>query len=192
MILQKSDKLIIKIVETEEERLKAFLVRGIVYLEEQKCPYNEEFDLNDFTATQIIGLIDNEPILTARIRYFSNFAKLERVAIRKPYRKQGYAHKLIKYMIEFCLKKGYTKLYMHAQIRLKHFDEKYSFHQIGTPFYFSGYDYIEMVGNFKKNYNPEKYIKIAPLHLDRSEGNFDKANALELSAKNKPGNIIAI
>lgn len=64
-----SKKLVIKIVENEEERLKAFLIRGIVYMHEQECPYEEEFDLNDFTATQIIGLIDNEPILTARIRY---------------------------------------------------------------------------------------------------------------------------
>ena len=37
-------------------------------MEEQDCPYDEEFDLNDYTSTHIIGLNGTEPILTARNR----------------------------------------------------------------------------------------------------------------------------
>ncbi|KAF1042876.1 MAG: Acetyltransferase [Herbaspirillum frisingense] len=86
----KTDDLTIKVVEDETERLKAMLVRGIVYMHEQQCPFHEEFDLNDHTATQIIGLTDaGEPVLTARVRYFNGFAKIERLSIRSEYRGKG-------------------------------------------------------------------------------------------------------
>jgi predicted GNAT family N-acyltransferase len=165
-----NNDLVIKIVETEEEKLKAFIVRGIVYMEEQNCPFMEEFDSNDFSATQIVGLIGEEPVLTARIRYFRDFAKLERIAIRKKYRNNGYGHKLIKFMITFCLRKGYRKLYMHAQVGLKRFYEKYSFKQIGKSFNFSNYDYIEMLGEFDKRADPSLYMECNPLKLNQPEG----------------------
>lgn len=187
-----SNQLEIKIVENEDEKLKAFLVRGIVYIEEQDCPYEEEFDLNDFSSTLIVGVIGSEPVLTARIRYFDNFAKLERVAIRKKYRQRGYAHRLIKFMIDCCRRKGYSKLYMHAQIRLKNFYEEYNFHQIGEEFSFSDYEYIEMVCLFKNAYNPEMYMTEQPLLLDRSDGHPYEKNELEKSADRADNRYIAV
>jgi predicted GNAT family N-acyltransferase len=189
----KSKELVIKVVENEEERLKAFLIRGIVYMHEQQCPYAEEFDLNDFTATQIIGLIGNEPILTARIRYFSDFAKLERLAIRTEYRNCGCGHKLIQFLIKFCLGKGYQKLYLHAQSRLEAFYSQYKFKRTGDTFYFSDHSYIEMLAEYKNinesNVNfrrPYQLIGKEPLIIDRPEGNHSVVGPLEKSLERLP------
>jgi predicted GNAT family N-acyltransferase len=178
-----SKELTIKIVENEDERLKAMLVRAIVYMHEQQCPFSEEFDLNDHTSTQIIGLDQNgEPILTARIRYFNQLAKIERLAIRSEYRGRGYAHRLLDFMLTLCRQKGYSRFYLHAQARLQFFYEGYGFRPVGGDFAFSDHDYIEMVlEDSAKQPQPCQQIGQWPMFLNRPENNLDQAGPLECS-----------
>lgn len=170
----------IKIVQNEEERLKAFVVRSIVYIHEQNCPYGEEFDLNDFSATQILGQIAGEPVLTARIRYFGGFAKLERLAIRPQYRGVGYGHQLLKFMLGFCREKGFQNFYLHAQERLQTFYEGYGFKRVGDSFAFSDHGYIEMVASLDLS-NPGVPFGQNPMFLNRPEGAWDCAGPIEAS-----------
>jgi len=150
----------IRIVKNEQDLAKAFAVRAIVYMHEQRCPYDEEFDLNDFTATQIVGTLNGDPILTARIRYFSGFAKLERLAIRPEHRGKGFGHSLLQFMLNICEQKGYREFYLHAQKRLKPFYERYGFKTIGDSFSFSDHDYLEMYAN----------QTVSPVHLTLAAG----------------------
>ena len=76
----------LKVVNTAEELQQAFAIRSIVFMGEQRCPYNEEFDGNDFAATHILGLVDGEPAVTGRVRYFGEFVKFERFAVRPEFR----------------------------------------------------------------------------------------------------------
>jgi predicted GNAT family N-acyltransferase len=180
----KKSGLIIKIVENEEERLKAMLVRAIVYMHEQQCPFSEEFDLNDHTSTQIIGLgKDAEPVLTARIRYFNNVAKFERLAIRSEHRGHGYGHRLLSFMLNLCRKKGFSCVYLHAQARLKPFYEGYGFRAVGDDFGFSDHDYIEMVLQEQEaQHQPSQQIGYKPMLLNRPENNLDHTGPLEYRA----------
>jgi predicted GNAT family N-acyltransferase len=171
-------QLVIKVVENEREQLQAFLIRGIVYIHEQKCPFAEEFDGNDFTATQIIGYVSGEPVLTARIRYFGSFAKLERLAVRSEFRNQGLGHRLLTYMLELCRRKGYRKIYLHAQCRLEKFYEGYGFRKIGKEFGFSEYEYIEMVAFLNEKSNTLA-LGSHPMVLNRPEGLWDQSGPLE-------------
>ncbi|MFJ3045389.1 GNAT family N-acetyltransferase [Herbaspirillum chlorophenolicum] len=166
-----TEKLTIKIVEDETERLKAMLVRAIVYMHEQKCPFHEEFDLNDHTATQIIGLAgDGEPVLTARIRYFNGFAKIERLSIRSEYRGKGYGHRLLSFALQLCRQKGFSQFYLHAQLRYENFYSEYGFKPVGGNFGFSDYEYAEMVlVDAEPHAQPSKQIGIAPMTLNRPE-----------------------
>lgn len=175
------EALTIKIVETEDERLKAMLVRAIVYMHEQQCPFSEEFDLNDHTSTQIIGLDQaGEPILTARIRYFNGLAKIERLAIRSEYRGRGYAHRLLSFMLNLCRQKGFTSFYLHAQARLQFFYEGYGFRPVGGDFAFSDHDYIEMLLEESAE-QPQAVQQVGhwPMFLNRPENNLDQAGPLE-------------
>jgi predicted GNAT family N-acyltransferase len=179
----KQSSLYIKIVESEEERLKAMLIRAIVYMHEQQCPFNEEFDLNDHTATQIIGLVDGEPVLTARIRYFNGFAKIERLAIRSEYRGIGYGHQLLSFILNVCRQKGFSKFYLHAQARLQPFYEGYGFRAKGNEFGFSDHGYVEMVLHEGAIYpQPSLQIGVQPMVLNRPENNLTFSGPLERRA----------
>ena len=49
------------IVRDAEELMQTFAVRSAVYMAEQDCPYEEEFDGNDYTSTHILGRVDGKP-----------------------------------------------------------------------------------------------------------------------------------
>lgn len=174
----------IKIVQCQEDLMKTFLVRAIVYMHEQQCPYEEEFDLNDYSATQILGTIEGEPVLTARIRYFGDFAKLERLAIRKEYRGLGLGHKLLQFMMRICIKKGFCKMYLHAQSRLAPFYEDYGFEVVKSTFAFSDHDYLEMVANL--DIPKADYLSKDPMISNRPEGKWDEPGPIEREVSQQP------
>ncbi|SFS30709.1 GNAT family N-acetyltransferase [Marininema halotolerans] len=179
-----SEKLSIRVVETEDDRMKTFLVRGIVYMHGQQCPYREEFDRNDSSATQILGTVGEEPVLTARIRYFGGFVKFERLGIREEYRGKGYGHQLIQFMMEFAEKKGYRRFYLHAQTRLEEFYQQYGFKRVGDTFNFSDHGYIEMVAGgqgFASSTETEEWVGKEPLRLNRPEGSMEEEGPMEES-----------
>ncbi len=170
--------LTIRVASNSEDQLKAFLIRGMVYMHEQQCPYREEFDLNDYAATQIIGLLGGEPVLTARVRYFQDFVKLERLAVRSEYRGRGFGHHLIEYLLWFCRSKGFRKVYLHAQARLQQFYEGHGFIRIGRNFRFSDYDYVEMACSIDLNASSPK-IGNPPDRINRPEGILELPGPLE-------------
>ena len=95
---------------------------------EQECPYDEEFDGNDLcAATHILGFIDDEPVACLRVRFFADFAKIERLAVRHEYRNSRLSFKIVWAGIELARKKGYRKLYGHAQDRLVKFWSRFGF-----------------------------------------------------------------
>lgn len=176
-----NEKLIIKVVESPDELLKAFLVRGIVYMQEQECPYVEEFDQNDFAATQIVGLIDGEPVLTGRIRYFDSFAKIERIAVRPQFRGRGYGHDLLEFMMTFCFRKGFKKLYLHANAVLEGFYRRYGFVRLREEFAFSDHRYVEMALTVLENPLLSLNLEHDPLTLNRPEGKWEEEGPMERS-----------
>src|SRR4030095_7600217 len=69
-------ELSIAIARTLEDVMRVMTIRSAVYMAEQECPYEEEFDGNDFSATHLIGYVGNEPAGCLRVRYFADFAKI--------------------------------------------------------------------------------------------------------------------
>ncbi|WP_342642795.1 GNAT family N-acetyltransferase [Rhodoligotrophos ferricapiens] len=172
----------IKIVDCIEDMMKVFAIRSAVYLSEQDCPYEEEFDGNDFSASHLLGYIGDEPVACMRIRYFADFAKLERFAVRQAYRKSRMAMTMAKAAIELCRMKGYTKIYGHAQDPLVSFWARFG----GKPveprreLIFSDYRYTEIVIEVEPH--PEALsLKTDPYVLIRPEGQWDKPGVLDRS-----------
>ena len=62
----------VSVVTTPEALAQAFAIRSQVYIGEQKCPYEEEFDGNDFCATHFVAYIDGEPAGTLRVRHLDH------------------------------------------------------------------------------------------------------------------------
>ena len=45
----------VKVAWSIEEMMQAFAIRSAVFMADQNCPYAEEFDGNDFSATHVVA-----------------------------------------------------------------------------------------------------------------------------------------
>src|SRR5260370_9868379 len=98
------DPVTVDVVRSMDQMARVIAIRGAIYMGEQHCPFEEEFDGNDFSATHLICHKDGEPVGCMRIRYFADFAKLERLAVRSEARGPGLAGVLLYAAIELCRK----------------------------------------------------------------------------------------
>jgi predicted GNAT family N-acyltransferase len=166
-----------------EDIARVMAIRSAVYISEQECPYEEEFDGNDFCATHLIGYVGNEPVATLRLRFFADFAKLERVAVRHEFRNSRIAFELVKAATEFSRQKGYRRLYGHARKSLQKFWTRLGFRPFegGAELVFSGHDYVEML--LEMDRHPEAIaIGANPYLIIRPEGRWHEPSLLERSA----------
>ena len=51
----------IKLASTSDELMQCYMLRAAVFMGEQHCPYWEEFDGNDYTASHLMLYVDGEP-----------------------------------------------------------------------------------------------------------------------------------
>lgn len=123
-----------KVVQSLDELVKAFIVRGIVFIEEQRTSYSTEIDEHDHASVHIIGEVGDEPFAAARIRFQGEYAKLERLAIRKDWRGKGYGDQLIDFMINVARDCGFRKFKLHAQVKAREFYSKHGFKVVGDTF----------------------------------------------------------
>ena len=138
------DKLKIKLAETSEELKQILDIRKIVFIEEQKVPKEVEIDEYEKEATYFIAYLKSEPVGCARIRY-KDFAKLERIAVVKKYRKQGIGTKITNYLIDYCHKKNIYDIHINSQLYVVDFYEKIGFKKVGEIFYEAGIKHVEMI-----------------------------------------------
>ncbi|HWL03719.1 MAG TPA: GNAT family N-acetyltransferase [Xanthobacteraceae bacterium] len=174
----------VTVARSLDDVLRAFSVRGAVYMAEQHCPYDEEFDGNDFSATHLIGYCNDEPVGCMRIRYFAGFAKLERLAVRAEHRGSGIAGRLVEAAVDLCRMKGYRTIYAHSQKRLLEFWAKHGFGALegGKEFNFSDFDYVEVVLDTAPH--PQAItLGIDPYVIIRPEGRWHVPGVLEKSAQ---------
>jgi predicted GNAT family N-acyltransferase len=176
------DSVSVRVVRSLDEMARVIAIRGAIYMGEQHCPFEEEFDGNDFSATHLICHKDGEPVGCMRIRYFADFAKLERLAVRSEGRGSGLAGVLLDAAIELCRKKGYRVLYAHSQKRFLKVWEQRGFRRMGSrELVFSDFDYVEVKLETEKH--PQSItLSDDPYVLIRPEGNWDTPGILERSA----------
>jgi predicted GNAT family N-acyltransferase len=176
------DSITVDVVRSMDQMARVIAIRGAIYMGEQHCPFEEEFDGNDFSATHLICHKDGEPVGCMRIRYFADFAKLERLAVRSEGRGSGLAGVLLDAAIELCRKKGYRVLYAHSQKRFLKVWEQRGFRRMGArELVFSDFDYVEVKLETEKH--PQSItLSDDPYVLIRPEGNWDTPGILERSA----------
>jgi predicted GNAT family N-acyltransferase len=172
----------VTVARSIEDMMRVVSIRSAVFIAEQECPYLEEFDGNDFSSTHLLGYVGNEPAACLRIRYFADFAKIERLAVRKEFRKLRVSLQLVEAAIELCQAKGYQRLYGHAQKRLVKFWSQFGFEVLdeAREFVFSDFDYVEMHMVAARRPNAIT-IGVDPYLIIRPEGRWHRPGVLEQS-----------
>ncbi|HEY0236557.1 MAG TPA: N-acetyltransferase, partial [Afipia sp.] len=118
-----------------------------------------------------------------RVRFFADFLKFERMAIRKEFRKSRAAIELAHAGLKLGQKKGYRHAYAHSQARLVTFWSRFGFRPLegSKPFVFSDYDYVEIVADIERD--PDAVTLGAdPYMIIRPEGRWHVPGVLEQSA----------
>lgn len=174
----------VSVARTIEDIFKVFSVRSATYLAEQFCLYEEEFDGNDFCATHWLGTVDGDAAGCIRARFFGDFAKLERLAIRAEYRTSRLAFKLVRTAINHCRHKGYNTLFGHSRLDLQPFWKVFGFRLVeGRPrLEFANIQYVEMRLDLPQC-DGRITIDEAPLRLLRPEGSWDVPGPFEQPPK---------
>ncbi len=174
----------IRVAASLSDLMQVVAIRGAVYMGEQACPYDEEFDGNDFCAMHLIGSIGDEPAGCMRIRFFADFAKLERLAVRHEFRGTPLVFEIARAAKELCRVKGYTRIYGHALERLIPFWKRLGARPMEPrrPVIFSDFSYTEMLIPTERHPNALS-LESDPYVLIRPEGEWDKPGPLEVSAQ---------
>lgn len=171
----------IKLASTSDEMMQCFMLRAAVFMGEQECPYWEEYDGNDYTASHLILYVDGEPAASIRVRWFAGFAKLERAIILKRYRSYGLFLPFVNWAKEFCRKKGYPKAYLHGQKRLWPIFEKDGFRKVDDKvFHFSDHEYGAFACDLEVGPDAPTVLT-DPMVLNRPEDRLDMPGILEES-----------
>jgi predicted GNAT family N-acyltransferase len=159
-------------------------IRSVVYMGEQFCPYEEEFDGNDIAgATHLIARIGNQPVGVVRLRWFCDFAKLERLTVMPHCRGGTVPRALLDAAFELAAKKGYRRIMGHTQVRLAPVLMRLGKVKVRTGrkrFTFSDHEYVETIRELTP---PDDAVTIDsdPLVVLRPEGAWDRPGVLDRS-----------
>lgn len=168
------------VVHSMSELMEVTAIRAATYMAEHNCPYVEEFDGNDFSCTHLLGRVGESPSGCLRIRFFSSFAKIERLAVVKSARHTRLADHLINAAIELCRKKGYCNIYGHSDEKVVALWKRHGFQpRTGkATFSFSGLQLIE--GDLKLDQaNDVIDLQTDPMIINRPEGQWHRSGVLE-------------
>lgn len=124
-------------------------IRTVVFIEEQACPPEEEWDAFDATSVHVVAWLDGEPVGTARWRTVGAgaqaAAKLERFAVLPAYRGRGIGRRLVAHLMREARAAGHVRLILHAQAYLEAFYREFGFRPVGERFSEVGIPHVKMV-----------------------------------------------
>ncbi|MBC7398638.1 MAG: GNAT family N-acetyltransferase, partial [Mucilaginibacter sp.] len=111
---------------------KVFAIRREVFVGEQNCPPELEWEHED-ESTHFLATVDGVPAGASRWRKTDNGYKLERFAVLKQFRGQGVAQELVRTVLA-DLPADADYIYLNAQILAVGLYEKFRFVAEGPQF----------------------------------------------------------
>jgi predicted GNAT family N-acyltransferase len=122
---------------------KVFAIRREVFVDEQNCPPELEWEFED-ESTHFLATVDGEPAGASRWRKTDKGYKLERFAVLQKFRGIGVGQVLVKTVLD-DLPADATYVYMHAQIQAVSLYEKFGFEKTGPEFEEAGIRHYKMI-----------------------------------------------
>lgn len=136
------------IAKTEADRQKCFDIRRVVFIDEQNCPPELEWDEFEDSAVHFLALSGDDIIGTARMREIERdgepTAKLERFAILREFRGRGFGKLLVQATIDDASGRGYSRFFLNAQEHLEGMYGSLGFKRAGDIFMEAGIPHLPM------------------------------------------------
>ena len=119
-------------------------LRKSVFIKEQLVPEELEWDDWDNKAKHIIIIFNSTPIGCARLIFIDKIIRLERMAIIKSKRYQGFGSRLLFEIIRIARNKKIKKINISAQLQAMFFYQKIGFIAEGEIYNDAGIKHIKM------------------------------------------------
>jgi predicted GNAT family N-acyltransferase len=136
-------------VQSEDDWQQARAIREQVFVDEQGCPPDKEWDGHDETSRHILGWVEDEAVATARWRAVPDgeavVAKLERIAVLPRHRGQCYGTQLVQALLDDARRAGFSTFLVHAQTHLQGWYEELDFEARGDSFEEAGIRHVAMI-----------------------------------------------
>ena len=117
-------------------------VRQAVFVREQHIPAALEWDGRDPDCTHLLALTQEQHAVgTLRL---SQDGRIGRMAVLKPYRHQGVASALLRYLLAMAEKQGMTTLFLNAQCQTTGIYQRFGFAPTGPVFEEAGIPHQRM------------------------------------------------
>ena len=130
-------------VNDPESLEKVFAIRREVFVGEQNCPPELEWEFEE-ESTHFLATVDGEPAGACRWRKTENGYKLERFAVLSKFRGFGVGQELVKTVLaDLPADAGY--IYLNAQIQAMPLYAKFGFEKTGPEFEEAGIRHYKMV-----------------------------------------------
>ena len=114
-------------------------LRRTVFIEEQNVPENEEVDGDDPDCDHILLTVSDIPVGAARLKYYNDFIKVQRVCVLKNYRGQGIGSKIINFIIRHVEKNDIrSSVRLGSQIHALEFYKRLGFIEFGEEYLDAG------------------------------------------------------
>lgn len=140
-----NSSIIVQIVDSDELFNHVFFIRTKVFVDEEKIDQEDEYDGFDHLSTHYLAWVNGKPAGTARWRTLpiSGQIRLERFAVVQEFRKYGVASALLERMMNDVSHEN--SIFVHAQVLVQRFFEKFGFKPIGEPFEEAGIMHQKLV-----------------------------------------------
>ena len=138
-------KLIYRLAENEQDIWGIHDVRRQVFVREQGIPQDLVF-LGDGSGNELNMVVkDGDTVIgTARIQIMGSMAKIERMAVLKPFRNKGIGKGIIAFLSEQLKHRDIDFIFLHAQHAAVDFYRSCGFSESGSPFYEVGIKHVKM------------------------------------------------
>ena len=130
-------------ITTQEELEQAFAIRKIVFVEEQNCPPELEWE-NEEVSTHYLALFNHVPCGAARWRKTDHGYKLERFAVLKEHRGKRVGQALVAAILA-DLPADADYVYLNAQTEAMSLYARFGFVAEGDEFEEAGIKHFKMV-----------------------------------------------
>jgi len=134
----------LQIITNENDLEKAYKIRRTVFVLEQNCPPEEEFDHLEEVSAHFLLKDGEEAIGAARFRDYNGVGKLERICVLADKRKTGAGKTIVLGIEDYARQKGYTSFFLNSQVQAIPFYEKLGYEVCSDIFMDAGIPHKSM------------------------------------------------
>jgi predicted GNAT family N-acyltransferase len=131
-------------VITDEQKQAEMGIRQVVFVEEQNVDPGIEYDEFEDSSIHYILISSGKPVGCARFRWVGPDIKLERLAVLKTERGNGYGSLIMERILQIVSSLCPRKVYLHSQCSAKGFYERFGFETSGHIFQEAEIDHVRM------------------------------------------------